>query len=470
MPRQSWQLALILIALVTAQSWDDNNDPSIFAEKYQRQFSQLPLYHQLPNTSTPWSDIYWPSAEGGLTRRWYEPNYDEPLFNYTLNTKEQLEQMSHQEKQHLSPAEKFDILHGRYDYPTVASERLRTSPDDPGWEGMCHGWAPAAIHYKQPKPINVTNSDGIVVPFGSSDIKGLLTYFIAEFEPIGVEYAFIGQRCESFFGQYTKEDVPDECTDLNAGSFHILIANEIGLKDTSFVADIDPWLPVWNQPVAGYEARIVETVVLNKTEKNGAVREHSIINYVSYVRETNPEFELSDPKFAKRLFKYWLQVDAKDNIVGGRYESEDYFDFAWRLVPGPFSGYFDIMKQLLGESDSNDDDSSSISLPTFRDDNHVVLDQVEGIIEESVTKEKLVKVWKIHVEKASAIIFKFSQLNTKRFMDRIRIYESEDGPLIANIHGDVIPPEIKVVSSNAYIVFSSQGKKPASFKLNYAAV
>jgi hypothetical protein len=47
--------------------------------------------------------------------------------------------------------------------------------------GLCHGWAPASITYAEPKPITVTNADGITIPFGSSDIKAQLTYFAAEY-------------------------------------------------------------------------------------------------------------------------------------------------------------------------------------------------------------------------------------------------------------------------------------------------
>jgi hypothetical protein len=65
------------------------------------------------------------------------PNQDN--WKYHLNTKEELKQLSQQQLMELSPAEKLDILAGRYDYPTVKSERRRTSPYDEFWEGLCHG-------------------------------------------------------------------------------------------------------------------------------------------------------------------------------------------------------------------------------------------------------------------------------------------------------------------------------------------
>jgi hypothetical protein len=107
----------------------------------------------------------------------YETVNKESLFEYTPPSLDDLRNMSREEKINLSPAEKYDIMMGRYDYPTVASERARTSPGMQDWQGICHGWVPAAIDEPEPQPIDATNADGILVPFGSSDVKGLLSYY-----------------------------------------------------------------------------------------------------------------------------------------------------------------------------------------------------------------------------------------------------------------------------------------------------
>ncbi len=56
--------------------------------------------------------------------------------------------------------------------------------------------APASMYYEQPDPFVITNKDGIQIPFGSSDIKALLIYFVAEYDRqfADTSSAFIGRR------------------------------------------------------------------------------------------------------------------------------------------------------------------------------------------------------------------------------------------------------------------------------------
>ncbi|NBX17181.1 MAG: hypothetical protein EBR09_07440, partial [Proteobacteria bacterium] len=68
---------------------------------------------------------------------------------------------------------------GRFDFPTVQSERRRTSPAAAAWEGLCHGWAPASLEFNEPEPVTVTGENNIKIPFGSSDIKALLSWYMA---------------------------------------------------------------------------------------------------------------------------------------------------------------------------------------------------------------------------------------------------------------------------------------------------
>ncbi len=115
----------VLITPVIAAPWDSDNDPASFSEKYQYQFAQLPLQSNLSQVGTPWSDDYWASYLGGIAHRWFHVLVS---FDYHLNTLEELKNMTQSQLSGLSPAEKFDIFNGRYDYPTVHSEWERTSP------------------------------------------------------------------------------------------------------------------------------------------------------------------------------------------------------------------------------------------------------------------------------------------------------------------------------------------------------
>jgi hypothetical protein len=50
-----------------------------------------------------------------------------------------------------------------------------------------------SLEFMQPNNITLMNADGINVPFGSSDIKALLTYYIAEYNTMPTP--FIAGRC-----------------------------------------------------------------------------------------------------------------------------------------------------------------------------------------------------------------------------------------------------------------------------------
>lgn len=174
-----------------ATPWNAINDPSQMNANYNYKFDQLPLKGRVSESHMPWSDNYWESDWGGISFRWNtvsegqrDPDPSAPdmpnkanLFKYVPPTKAQVAQMSKADLMNLSPAEKYDILMGRFDYPTVQAERKRVSPKDDSWHGLCHGWVPAAINHSEPQPTELTGATGIVVPFGSADLKGLLDYY-----------------------------------------------------------------------------------------------------------------------------------------------------------------------------------------------------------------------------------------------------------------------------------------------------
>jgi len=223
-----------LCAAAFGEAWDASNSPSIFQQSYTYQWTQLPTNHTL--TVLPWSDTYWPSMNSGIAHRWQvSPAND---FQYVMANRSQLLSMSPAQISVLSPAEKYDILMGRYDYPMVRSEWQRTSPQDASWEGLCHGWAPAAYRFKQPDTAVMTNADGISIPFASSDVKALLTYYLAEYDSTASTY-FAGKRCNSDLEQSPEKGDLPECRDLNAGAFHVFIGNQLGLMDSAFVYDRD---------------------------------------------------------------------------------------------------------------------------------------------------------------------------------------------------------------------------------------
>ena len=85
-----------------------------------------------------------------------------------------------------------------------------------------------------------------------------------------------------------------ECEDTNAGAFHVVLTNFVGRKNRSFIIDKTRDLEVWNQPVYGYESKILE-------ERKGASegshprthKEITLETVVYYIAEVPQTFDIS---------------------------------------------------------------------------------------------------------------------------------------------------------------------------------
>ncbi|MFN9116246.1 MAG: hypothetical protein ACK5XN_39895, partial [Bacteroidota bacterium] len=113
--------AVLLATLGSAHAarWDKTNDPNKFSrvsgKPFTADFAKLPLKAKLSNPHFVWSDTFWPSNLGGVAYRWNaEPN-PQP-FKYKMLSKEEIEKTDIAELENLSPAVKFDIFMGNYNY------------------------------------------------------------------------------------------------------------------------------------------------------------------------------------------------------------------------------------------------------------------------------------------------------------------------------------------------------------------
>lgn len=255
----------------------------------------------------------------------------------------------------LSPAEKYDILAGRFGYPLVGMERERTSSGAPYWHGLCHGWAPASLLFREPHPIVVTSVDGIRVPFGSSDVKALLTYAQQE-DRTGVDGSMLAARCDDAL-----DDDPDaarkpECRDINAGSFHIVVANQLGLLDASFIADITRDEQIWNQPIVGFKSAIVsESDQIHPTAAPGTQHVTTVETRLRYIREIGPSWDAlpwsaSARQNAEKVYRYTLELGASGEILGGEWLTEDRPDFFWIQAAPALEGRWADLARLYQAS------------------------------------------------------------------------------------------------------------------------
>lgn len=356
--------ALLFSQLAFAEKIDINNNPANFNKIIGTQvithLDELPVSGKLNDDRLGWSETYWPSNKGGIAYRWSHPN-PEP-FKYKLFSKAELKRMSVKEIGQLSPSELYDIAQSDYDYTLTRKVLSSFSPRDLWWEGICHGWAVAAANYPEPSQVVITNKDGIKVPFGSSDVKGLLAMHDA-YNYRGM-YAQVGKRCAAS-GKVPGEgddrdhnphppteeeaNVPD-CKDVNAGTFHIVLTNMIGIHSKSFVADVDRFNDVWNQPVTSYSSTI-----MNEEEVSGAdrslgierkVRVHTKFTYGEELKFYTPELGATGIKnfvskkpvtgtvhqeFRSKDYEYILELDFAGRIIGGEWITATRPDFMWTL-------------------------------------------------------------------------------------------------------------------------------------------
>ena len=325
------------------ERWNTSNAPERLEWDFERDFYELPLQAKLD--AVPWADSYWPSQRGGLASRW---NSSGQGFGFGGPSLEALRRMSEREIKGLSPAEKYDIFVGNYDYPTLKGEQKRTSPTSRSWEGICHGWAPAAFNYVEPDAVTLTGANGIRVPFGSSDIKALLSFYQGETANPRPVNRMLGARCDVNLGSLTSRAGDSSCRDVNAGAFHLVLANYIGIRKHGFVADVTRDFQVWNHPIYKYKTRVVSVQAPSPGAAAQTVKELMIETAMTYVVESQPawrSWRLS-PNInydATKNYQYRLELNANDEIVGGEWLTTDRPDFLWFADRPDFTGYFSAL-------------------------------------------------------------------------------------------------------------------------------
>mmetsp|Transcript_50306 Transcript_50306/g.126256 ORF Transcript_50306/g.126256 Transcript_50306/m.126256 type:complete len:481 (-) Transcript_50306:80-1522(-) len=432
-------MKLIVVALcfgflvaINAQAgpWDDRNDPSPIGDDVKYTLTDLP--HKGYLDEKPWSDSYWPSYESGIAHRWA---LDDPSdFGYKLFSKTELLRMTLGNLKALSPAEKYDIFMQRYDYPTVHSEWVRTHPDDPAWEGLCHGWAPASMAYHQPDYVEIKNADGITIPFGSSDVKALLIYFAAQYSTGDNNEWFVGDRCWNSGGSGCDQDI-------NAGSLHVIFENRLALMKKGFVLDVDEETAVWNQPVYGFVANVSDIT----STRTGRIATVDATMY--YTKETYPNMKKHDALILEKQYSYSLYVDDTNSVYGGEWpEGAEHPDFAWNSGVPEFHDYFQRLEEIYRMSTGQDGPATLMKMaPSMKtvkaaQPTHV-LARHHGFFHGSSRTARSATTWSIVAPDAADykyVVITIPKISTPRMRGFLKVYEGQagSGALVAVLHGD----------------------------------
>lgn len=328
--------------LETKRAWTSVSDP-LYLKITERSFERIPVFGQSGSWRRLWSSDFWSKRRGGINYRWNAPR---PIgLNLISPTRDQAISMNQADISYLSATEKLDLLGGHYDYPLKNEVAVYADPEAPKWEGICNGWSEAALHHNEPNPIVMTNPDGIRIPFGSSDIKALLSWYY--FRKSADGFARMGERC------WEKED---NCiNDLNAGAFHLALGNRLGLNNESFIADMDRGPEVWNHLIYDYTSEVKYTRLAPRdfsapgTKRMARVK--TVVQYVFILKKNSwtPVLGTEQQNLSKRTYEYYLDIDRQGNIIGGEWISNERPDFIWISDPSPdFTGNMEMLKYLVG--------------------------------------------------------------------------------------------------------------------------
>jgi hypothetical protein len=156
----------------------------------------------------------------------------------------------------------------------------------------------------------------------------------------------VGTRCEE----------TNECEkDLNAGAFHIILTNKIGLEGQGLIADVAQSKEVWNHPIYSYQSQVSKTSQAPQVNSAiGTTRTVQVKTTITYAVETEnywwPVSNSNRSHVTQNEFRYTLEIDLYGQIIGGEWISRRRPDFLWTMSrPEKFSGNFARLSELLND-------------------------------------------------------------------------------------------------------------------------
>lgn len=306
-------------------------------------------------SGTPWAGHYWPAFRDSINDRWAGGSTESPAAKYArafgLDPKEVEDAVSraHGIDRHTGARRCTDSTECDESLGEVCGKRGGAAYGRciPTWVGMCHAWAPAAI--LEPEPMRSVWLAG--VEFKVQDIKALVTLVYDSTRARGVAL-----RCElepglrEAFDRYGRP-VREECRDTNAGTYHLLMTNYLGIRGESFVEDRVRGFEVWNQPMRGYT--ITKKVEVSAEEANRLVgteegaftyrfneQARQVVHVALEARYIGESPASQDGNLRAQIdrytgtdrYEYVLELDDSGRILGGEWVGDskrNHPDFLW---------------------------------------------------------------------------------------------------------------------------------------------
>lgn len=301
----------------------------LFDSHHEKNFSRLPTKGE--SSRKYWSNSLWTKERSLINWRWNSPESESS--DYASPYQIEVFLMSQEELALLSPAEKFDLLMGRYDFPLKdeAYAQIETEFNSPYTNAL------SAIFHDEPNEKTLVNQDGISIPFGSSDIKALLAY----------HYGVNGRKSDDSIGKKCSEESCEG--DLDAGTFHVTIANKLGISREAFFIDIDPKDKIEGRLAVGFTSAVTDEFRPKDKEPEGTVKVLKVLAQVTFLDTApSPSWEPSGVFHQTRAMSYYLYLNLQKEVIGGKWLSSDRPDSLW--IPGvkaEFSGFLEGLGALL---------------------------------------------------------------------------------------------------------------------------
>lgn len=341
------------------EAWQAQDNPSLFGANLELRLDALPMEGQAANI--PWAGSYWPTYEDNINYRWAGPNSDSAPLKYQkafggTNVEDAVSRYHGIESVSKTCTEttQCDSFLGE----TCAKRPGKTEGRCVAtWWGICHAWTPASILFPEPKRAVTRNG----VTFEVQDLKAL-----ASLVHNSTTTKFVSLRCNKH------NSVPDgggikldaygrpvdgdrECRDTNAGTYHVLLANYLGLMKQAFAEDRTNSYEVWNQPLRSFKVTSKTEVtaeqanrLIGVTATDGGValstyrfnaaatRFVQVKAEVKYISESSPEDGYTAPNIdwytRTDRYEYVLELDANGRIIGGEWVGSSKLshpDFLW---------------------------------------------------------------------------------------------------------------------------------------------
>jgi len=329
---------------------DPRNIAKDLGEDFVFQFESLPLQGQ-PDVE-PWSSTYWPVYLDSVNYRWAGAKIYSPIekwelaFNATGLTKAVSQRWGKNSAHYLKNSDGTPVECSTDDDCPGGSTQAACVTRDLSpkkvciakWYGLCHAWAPAAMVEKPPKKQVVVN--GILFDINDLLALTILSYdYMYDKDTNGVKLRWYSRTCNTFakdmkFDKFGRP-LDDDCRDMNAGAFHIIMTNFLGISGKPFFINKNMDREIWNQPVDSFKVNSYKTLDYDEARammdgnpnddpfSSDAVSFIYVNTDLTYISESNPRL---DTKVVHRKtvmeLEYILEINSDGEIIGGEWIHE----------------------------------------------------------------------------------------------------------------------------------------------------